>query len=92
MHTRLYERIPELKNAALIREVHIYGQSLAVGGEIEGAAQHSGLGTDLLEKAEILAKEAGYPKIVVISAIGTRVYYQKRGYQVSDLYMTKDLV
>jgi len=92
MHTRLYERIPELKNAALIREVHIYGQSLAVGGEIEGAAQHSGLGTDLLEKAEILAREAGYPKIVVISAIGTRVYYQKRGYQVSGLYMTKDLV
>jgi elongator complex protein 3 len=91
LHAQLYERIPELKNAALIREVHIYGQSLAVGGEIDGAAQHSGLGTDLLVRAETLAKENGYSRIVVISAIGTRIYYQKRGYQLSGLYMTKEL-
>lgn len=91
LHTQLYERIPELKNAALIREVHIYGQSLAVGGEIDGAAQHSGLGTELLVRAEMQAKENGYSKIVVISAIGTRIYYQKRGYRLSGLYMTKDL-
>jgi len=91
LHQKLHSRIPELENAALIREVHIYGQSLAVGGEIAGAAQHSGLGTELLEKAELLAKENGYAKIVVISAIGTRLYYHKRGYRVSGLYMTKDL-
>jgi len=91
LHQQLHSHIPELKNAALIREVHIYGQSLAVGGEIAGAAQHSGLGTELLEKAELLAKENGYAKIVVISAIGTRLYYHKRGYRVSGLYMTKDL-
>jgi elongator complex protein 3 len=91
LHAQLYERIPELKNAALIREVHIYGQSLAVGGEIDGAAQHSGLGTYLLVRAETLAKEKGYSRIVVISAIGTRIYYQKRGYRLSGLYMTKEL-
>jgi elongator complex protein 3 len=91
LHAQLYERIPELKNAALIREVHIYGQSLAVGGEINGAAQHSGLGTDLLVRAETLAKEKGFSRIVVISAIGTRIYYQKRGYRLSGLYMTKEL-
>jgi len=32
----------DLTGAALIREVHIYGQSLPVGGEQEGAAQHIG--------------------------------------------------
>jgi len=92
MHRQLYEEIPELKGAALIREVHIYGQSLAIGREITGIAQHSGLGTDLLAKAEQLAKENGFQKIVVISAIGTRAYYKKRGYRLSGLYMTKDLV
>jgi elongator complex protein 3 len=91
-HQQLIELIPELHNAALIREVHIYGQSLAVGGETEGAAQHSGLGTDLLARAEALARNRGYLKIVVISAIGTRQYYEKRGYALSGLYMTKDLL
>jgi len=91
-HDELYEKIPELEGSALIREVHIYGQSLAIGREITGIAQHSGLGTDLLARAELLAKENGYHKIVVISAIGTRAYYRKRGYRLSGLYMTKDLV
>ena len=39
----------DLHGAALIREVHVYGQSLAVGAEQQpGAAQHIGLGTRLL--------------------------------------------
>ena len=80
-----------LDGSALIREVHIYGQSLAIGREITGIAQHSGLGTDLLARAELLAKENGYHRIVVISAIGTRAYYRKRGYQLIGLYMTKEL-
>ena len=45
----------DLDGAALIREVHVYGQSLPVGAEKEGAAQHAGLGTRLLEKAEAIA-------------------------------------
>ena len=36
--------LSDLDGAALIREVHVYGQSLAVGAEKEGAAQHAGLG------------------------------------------------
>jgi len=91
LHELLYGLIPELRDAALIREVHIYGQSLAVGGEIEGAAQHSGLGTDLLARAETLARDRGFTKILVISAIGTRIYYQKRGYALTGLYMIKNL-
>jgi len=91
-HERLYKIIPELQNAALIREIHIYGQSLAVGRESSGIAQHSGLGTDLLARAEALAKKNGYQKMVVIAAIGTRLYYQKRGYRLTGLYMTKKLI
>src|SRR6266540_3241241 len=37
----------DMDNAALIREVHVYGQSLPVGAEKHGAAQHAGLGTHL---------------------------------------------
>ncbi len=88
---QLYTLIPEIAGAALIREVHIYGQSLEVGADLTGAAQHSGLGTTLLEKAEALAKAAGYQKLAVIAAIGTRLYYEKRGFQRSRLFMTKEI-
>ncbi|HUV16101.1 MAG TPA: tRNA uridine(34) 5-carboxymethylaminomethyl modification radical SAM/GNAT enzyme Elp3 [Pelolinea sp.] len=88
----LYQLIPELKGAALIREVHVYGQSLEVGADQPGAAQHSGLGTALLEKAEQIAKAAGYSQMAVISAVGTRLYYEKRGYKRSRLYMTRKIM
>ena len=44
--------LADLEGAAIIREVHVYGQSLPVGAEQAGAAQHTGLGTRLLEQAE----------------------------------------
>lgn len=88
----LFSLIPELENVALIRELHIFGQSIAVGNEQSGAAQHTGLGTNLLKKAELIAKNAGYKKLVVIAAIGTRLYYEKRGFSRSGLYMSKDLI
>jgi elongator complex protein 3 len=81
----------ELDGAALIREVHVYGQSLEVGDNKEGAAQHIGLGTQLIEKAEEIARENGYQKLVVISAVGTREYYAVRGFELGELYMTKNL-
>jgi elongator complex protein 3 len=85
-------KIDDLVGAALIREVHIYGQSLQVGQEAEGAAQHSGLGTALLKEAERIAAEKGFNKIAVISAIGTRLYYLDRGYRRGELYLVKDVV
>jgi elongator complex protein 3 len=81
----------DLKNAAMIREVHIYGQSLAIGREKAGAAQHSGLGTRLLLHADEIARQAGYQRMAVIAAIGTRQYYQNRGFERGNLYMVKDL-
>jgi len=83
--------IPELEGAAIIREVHVYGQSLQVGEAQSGAAQHAGLGTRLLNRAEQIAHARGYRQLAVISAIGTRRYYLRRGFERSDLYLIKYL-
>jgi len=83
--------LPELSASAIIREVHIYGKAVSLGQNDQGKAQHLGLGTKLLEKAKEIAKDCGYPKIAVISAIGTRQYYQKRGFSLVDLYQVCDL-
>ena len=70
--------LPELADHAMIREVHVYGPALNLGKDSSGEAQHMGLGTELIiEKAKEMAKEAGYGRIAVISAIGTREYYNK---------------
>ena len=81
----------DLEGAAMIREVHVYGQSLPVGAEKQGAAQHAGLGTRLLEKAEEVARANGFKRMAVISAVGTRGYYLERGFERGELYLTKDL-
>jgi elongator complex protein 3 len=81
----------DLAGAALIREVHVYGQSLPVGAEKEGAAQHAGLGTQLLEKAERIARERGFHRVAVISAVGTRKYYLDRGFERGELYLVKNI-
>ena len=83
--------LADLEGAAIIREVHVYGQSLPVGSEADGVAQHSGLGTQLLEWADGLARERGYPRLAVISAIGTRCYYLDRGFERGELYLIKHL-
>ena len=75
----------------MIREVHVYGQSLPVGAEKEGAAQHSGLGTQLLEEAEKVARAHGFQRMAVISAVGTREYYLDRGFERGELYLVKNI-
>ncbi|WKZ37567.1 MAG: tRNA uridine(34) 5-carboxymethylaminomethyl modification radical SAM/GNAT enzyme Elp3 [Anaerolineales bacterium] len=83
--------ISDLDGVALIREVHVYGQSLAVGAEKTGAAQHAGLGTRLLEEAERIAKQKGFGKLAVISAVGTRQYYIDRGFERGEYYLVKNI-
>jgi elongator complex protein 3 len=83
--------LPDLDGAALIREVHVYGQSLAVGAEKHGAAQHAGLGTRLLQRAAEIARVNGFARLAVISAVGTREYYLERGFERGDLYMLQRL-
>lgn len=83
--------INELKNAAMIREVHVYGQSLELGSQEEGKAQHLGLGKKLIKKAEEIALENSFKQLAVISSIGTREYYSKQGYELIELYQVKNL-
>ena len=80
---------PELRGAAIVREVHSYGQAMGLSKRGKGKTQHRGLGKRLLERAEKRARAKGYKKMAVISAIGTREYYRKLGYRREGLYMTK---
>lgn len=75
----------ELENAALIRELHVYGKinsndNTQFGSK--GVAQHKGYGKKLIKEAEHIAKIHGFNKIAVISGVGVRKYYQKLGYKL----------
>lgn len=78
--------IVELDGAALIRELHVYGISLALGRHTTGLAQHQGLGARLLGEARRRACADGYGRLAVISAVGTRAYYRRHGFVDGDLY------
>ncbi len=78
-----------LQSAALIRELHVYGELVPVGKNKK--IQHTGLGKKLMAEAEKIALENGYKKIAVISGIGVRGYYRKLGYRLKDSYMVKRL-
>lgn len=75
---------------AMIREVHVYGVAARVGQE-GVAAQHRGLGRSLVARACELAREAGFERINVISAVGTREYYRSLGFLDHGLYQQKAL-
>ena len=84
----------ELEDAALIRELHVYGSEVTVGegGETGDDWQHRGYGRRLMAKAEDLAADAGYGKVSVISGIGAREYYRnKLGYHQDGPYVSKRL-
>jgi ELP3 family radical SAM enzyme/protein acetyltransferase len=84
--------LPELEGkTAMIRELHVYGSMTAVGQEAKKGAQHMGIGKELLRLAESKAKKHGCDQIAIISGIGVRGYYQKRGYELRGTYMMKDL-
>ncbi|MFB6094983.1 MAG: tRNA uridine(34) 5-carboxymethylaminomethyl modification radical SAM/GNAT enzyme Elp3, partial [Halodesulfurarchaeum sp.] len=70
----------ELADAALLRELHVYGSEVGIGaaGNGEGSTfQHEGFGRRLMERAEALAGDAGFRKLSVIAGIGAREYYRE---------------
>lgn len=77
--------LPVGPREAMIREVHVYGKVAGLHKAGEGA-QHLGLGKQLITRATQLAHEAGYKKLNVISAVGTRGYYESLGFVESGLY------
>lgn len=83
--------LAELAGAAVIREVHVYGPVVRLGEAAEGEAQHLGLGARLIAEAERRARAAGYPRLAVIAALGTRAYYRRHGFELGETYMLKSL-
>lgn len=83
--------ISELVGCAMIREIHVYGQALAIGDDQGQQAQHLGLGKRLIAEAAKIAAKQGFKLLAVISAIGTREYYRARGFRDGQLYQFLDL-
>jgi elongator complex protein 3 len=81
--------IPEIKNSALIREVHTYGSMVPIGKTEKDKIQHGGLGKQLISEAEKIARKNNYKKIAVISGIGVREYYKHLDYKLKGTYMLK---
>ena len=84
--------ISALRDSAIIREVHTYGELVPISRKQKIAAQHKSLGKKLIKEAEKIAKEEfGLNKIAVISGIGAKNYYRKLGYKLNGGYMVKIL-
>ncbi|MEM3439956.1 MAG: tRNA uridine(34) 5-carboxymethylaminomethyl modification radical SAM/GNAT enzyme Elp3 [Candidatus Bathyarchaeia archaeon] len=80
------------RRSAIIRELHVYGPALPVGGRGGGAWQHRGFGGRLVAEAErIASEEFDAEKILVTSALGTKAYYKRLGYDYDGPYMAKEL-
>ena len=70
----------------------MYGSLVPVGKHFDKAWQHKGFGNILLAKAESITREDyGLKKILVISALGTKQYYKRLGYEHDGVYMSKTL-
>jgi elongator complex protein 3 len=85
------EILDEVRGCAMVRELHIYGPALELGASDAGKAQHTGLGRRLAERAMQVARDAGMKRMAVISAVGTREYYRKLGFERQELYMIKSI-
>lgn len=81
------------RRTALVRELHVYGKEVEIGKNAESnEVQHRGFGRNLLNEAELIAKEEFDAKrIFVMSGIGVREYYRKFGYKRYKFWMRKDL-
>jgi elongator complex protein 3 len=79
----------ELEGAALIRQVQVYGPAAAFDDGGSGFTQHQGVGRRLIQQATDIASAAGYRRIAVIAAIGTREYYRRLGFTRDGLYMSR---
>jgi len=84
-----YLRPEIVEGSAIIRELHIYGTATAIGDT--GIVQHKGWGKKLMQKAEEICNDRNRTKIVVISGVGVRSYYQKLGYEKEGPYMIKKI-
>jgi len=78
---------------AVVRELHVFGSEVPLGEQQPGAAQHRGLGGELLKEAERIARDEFHlQRIAVLSGVGARDYFRSEcGYELDDAYMVKGL-
>ena len=83
---------PEMRGACVVRELRVYGLAVAVGDSADKAWQHKGIGKSLMAEAERVAREEyGAENLLVTSAVGTRNYYRKLGFERLGPYMAKKI-
>ena len=86
--------LPHLKNAGLVRELHVYGKMVPsyFSKILVSNTQHKGIGTRLMKQAENICMIMGMTKVAVISGVGVRGFYShKLGYKLENNYMVKYL-
>jgi elongator complex protein 3 len=75
----------------IVRELHIFGPEVPLGGRLEQGAQHHGLGERLLGEAERTAREEfKADRLSVLSGVGAREYYRSLDYRMEGAYMIKE--
>jgi hypothetical protein len=94
----LFEEIKcsQIGKNALSSELNTLSDKLTYAEEQKGIAddksnQHKGIGTMLLNEAEKIALKHNYTKIAVISGVGVREYYKKKGYRREGTFMIKTI-
>ncbi len=84
--------IPELKWAAIIREVHTFWDQLSIWEKGAQFGQHIGFGKRLMIEAErIISQKYKIKKVAVIAGVWVQQYYTKRWYHLEGTYMIKEL-
>jgi len=83
---------PEITSrTGLIRELHVYGEMTPVG-KTPHDWQHQGWGAALMREAEKTAYEKyGMNRMIVMSALGTKEYYKRLGYEQEGVYVSRPL-
>jgi elongator complex protein 3 len=91
LRLRINSHVPENGFKAIVREIHVYGSAVPLGGHDDNAVQHKGLGSRLLAEAERIASgEFGATELAVISGVGARDYFRNEmGYSLVRGYMVK---
>ena len=86
-------RRPEITaKTGLIRELHVYGEMTPVG-EAAQDWQHQGWGEQLMHEAEKTTHEQyDMNKMIVMSALGTKQYYERLGYENEGVYVARTLL
>ncbi len=85
------DALPELKWAAIVREIHTFWDQLSIWEKGSTFWQHLGFWKRLIAESERVASENGYKRMAVIAGVWVRWYYEKRWYILEGEYMLKDI-